>query len=229
MEPTMSALDVFEVIHSARALRRFKPDEVPDDLITQILEAAIAAPSGGNAQDWLFVVITDPEQRRRVGAVYAKASRMVRPFYANATRPTHMSDAEYQRLLSSGFDLHEHMGEAPLLILVAAKKKPPRHYEGIGEAIAERNQLCTRMASIYPAVQNIILACRALGLGTVLTTNHTLCEEEIKGVIGLPEDVETFALLPVGYPRDKFGGVRRKPLNEVAIRDRWGHPWPGAS
>ena len=72
------------------------------------------------------------------------------------------------------------MGEAPLLILVAAKKKTPRHYEGIDEAIATRNQLANRMASIYPAVQNIILACRALGLGTVLTTNHTLCEEEIK-------------------------------------------------
>ena len=115
------------------------------------------------------------------------------------------------------------MGEAPLLILVAAKKKAPRHYEGIDEATAVRNQLCTRMASIYPAVQNIILACRALGLGAVLTTNHTLCEDEIKSVIGLPEDVETFALLPAGYPRDKFGGVRRKPLGEVAVRDRWGN------
>jgi nitroreductase len=221
----MSARDVFEVIHSARALRRFKPDPVPDELITQILEAAIAAPSGGNAQNWLFVVITDPGQRRQVGAVYAKASRIVRPFYADAAKPAHMTGAEYQRLQSSGFHLHEHMGEAPLLILVAGKKKAPRHYEGIDEAIAARNQLCTRMASIYPAVQNLILACRALGLGTVLTTNHTLCEEEIKAVIGLPEDVETFALLPIGYPRDKFGGVRRKPLGEVVIRDRWGNPW----
>jgi nitroreductase len=154
---------------------------------------------------------------------------MVRPFYSDAARPAHMSDAEYQRLQSSGFYLHEHMDEAPLLILVAAKKKAPRHYDGIDPATAVRNQLCTRMASIYPAVENIILACRTLGLGTVLTTNHTLCEDEIKAVIGLPDDVETFALLPVGYPRDKFGGVRRKPLAEVAIRDRWGNRWPGGT
>lgn len=223
----MGAPDVFEVIHSARAMRRFKPDPVPDELITQILEAATSAPSGGNAQDWLFVVITDSEQRRLVGAAYTKASQMVRPFYSSAARPAHMSEAEYQRLQSSGFYLHEHMGEAPVLILVAAKKKAPRHYDGIDSAIAARNQLCTRMASIYPAVENIILACRALGLGTVLTTNHTLCEDEIKAAIGLPEDVETFALLPVGYPRDKFGGLRRKPLGEVVFRDRWGNPWPG--
>ncbi|HUN58881.1 MAG TPA: nitroreductase family protein [Candidatus Binataceae bacterium] len=225
----MAPADFFEVIHSARAMRRFKADSVPDELITQILEAAVSAPSGGNAQDWLFVIITDPEQRRRVGAVYAKASQMVRPFYSNATKPAHMTEAEYQRLKSSGFYLHEHMGEAPVLILVAAKKKAPRQYGGIDAAVEARNQLCTRMASIYPAVQNIILACRALGLGTVLTTNHTLCEDEMKAVIGLPEEVETFALLPVGYPPDNFGGVRRKPLGEVVIRDRWGNSWPGAS
>jgi nitroreductase len=223
----MSEPDVFEVIHSARALRRFKPDSVPDEVVAKILEAAIAAPSGGNIQDWIFVAITDPERRRLIGAAYAKASRMVRPFYSNAARPAHMSEEEYRRLQTSGFYLHEHMSEAPLLILVAAKKREPRHYDGIDEAAAVRNQLCTRMASIYPAVQNIILASRALGLGTVLTTNHTLCEEEVKTAIGLPEDVETFALLPIGYPRDKFGGVRRKPLGEVAFRDRWGNPWPG--
>ncbi|HEX4209523.1 MAG TPA: nitroreductase family protein [Candidatus Binataceae bacterium] len=223
----MAEIGLFEAIHSARALRRFKPDPVPDSIITQILEAAIAAPSGGNTQDWLFVVITDPGQRRRVGAAYAKASQIVRPFYSEAARPTHMSEAEYQRFQSSGFYLHDHMEEAPLLILVAAKKKPIRHYEGVDPETAARNQLCTRMASIYPAVQNIILACRALRLGTVLTTNHTLCEDEINDVLGLPDDVETFALLPVGYPRDKFGGVRRKPLSEVVIRDRGGNPWPG--
>lgn len=221
----MAEIGLFEAIHSARALRRFKPDPVPDEIITSVLEAAICAPSGGNSQDWLFAVITDPEQKRRIGGAYAKASKMVRPYYSDAARPAHMSEDEYRRLQSSGFHLHEHMEEAPVLILVAAKKKPPRHYDYIDSAIAERSQLFTRMASIYPAVQNIILACRAMGLGTVLTTNHLLCEEEIKTIIGLPDDIETFALMPVGYPLGKFGPVRRKPLSEVAIRDRWGNPW----
>ena len=223
----MSAPDVFEAIHSARALRRFKPDPVSDAIITKILEAAICAPSGGNSQDWLFVAITDREQRHRIGALYAKASRIVRPYYSDAARPVHMSEAGYRRLQSSGFYLHDHMDEAPLLILLAAKKKAARQYDNIDPAVASRNQLCTRMASIYPAAQNIILACRALGLGSVLTTNHLLCEDEIKAEIGLPDDIETFALMPIGYPRDKPGGIRRKPLSEVAIRDRWGNPWPG--
>jgi nitroreductase len=223
----MAEIGIFEAIHSARALRRFKPDPVADEIITKILEAAICAPSGGNSQDWLFVVITDSEQRRRVGEVYAKASKMVRPFYSDAARPAHMSEAEYQRLQSSGFYLHDHMAEAPVLILIAARKKAARDYGNIDPAAAARDQLCTRMASLYPAAQNIILACRALGLGTVLTTNHLLCEDEVKAVIGLPYEIETFALMPIGYPRGKFGPMRRKPLNEVAIRDRWGNPWPG--
>jgi Nitroreductase family len=77
-------------------------------------------------------------------------------------------------------------------------------------------------ASIYPAVQNIILACRALGLGTVLTTNHIRCESEAKAVLGLPEDVDTFGMMPIGYPLGRFGPLTRRPLNEVVCADRWG-------
>ncbi|HTU52755.1 MAG TPA: nitroreductase family protein, partial [Acetobacteraceae bacterium] len=84
-----------------------------------------------------------------------------------------------------------------------------------------------RGASIYPAVQNIILACRALGLGTLITTNHLRCEEELKSALGLPAEVETFALMPIGYPVGKFGPLSRRPVGEVAHADRWSVPWPG--
>jgi nitroreductase len=224
----MAEIGLFDAIHTARALRRFKPDPVPDELITRILEAAICAPSGGNAQDWIFAVIADAEQRRRVGAVYARASRLVRPFYENRPTPAHMNADEERHLRQSGFYLHDHMEEAPVLILVCGRERQPRATL-LGEdadSIA-RNALCTAMASVYPAVQNIILACRALGLGTVVTTNHILLEDEMKAALGLPEDVRTYALMPIGYPRDKFGPVRRKPLSAVAIRDRWGNPWQG--
>ncbi|MBV8868287.1 MAG: nitroreductase family protein, partial [Acetobacteraceae bacterium] len=82
-------------------------------------------------------------------------------------------------------------------------------------------------ASIYPAVQNIVLACRALGLGTVITTNHILYEDEARAVLGLPDDVFTFALMPVGYPRGRYGPLSRRPVAEVAFADRWGQAWPG--
>jgi nitroreductase len=224
----MAEIGLFDAIHTARALRRFKPDPVPDGLITRILEAAICAPSGGNAQEWIFAVIVEPEQRRRVSAVYARASKLVRPFYENRPTPAHMNADEERHLRQSGFYLHDHMEEAPVLMLVCGRERQPRAtLLGVNADSIARNALCTAMASVYPAVQNIILACRALGLGTVVTTNHILLEEEMKAALGLPDDVRTYALMPIGYPRDKFGPMRRKPLSEVAIRDRWGNPWQG--
>ena len=82
-----------------------------------------------------------------------------------------------------------------------------------------------RGASIYPAVQNILLACRALELGTVLTTNHLRVEGELKALLGIPDDVATFALMPIGWPLQNFGPLTRKPVREVAFADRWGEAW----
>jgi nitroreductase len=90
-------------------------------------------------------------------------------------------------------------------------------------AYAER----IRGASIYPAVQNIILACRALGLGTTITTNHLRCEAEVRTLLLLPDDVDSFALMPIGWPMDPFGPLARKPLAEVVHADHWGTAWPG--
>ena len=84
-----------------------------------------------------------------------------------------------------------------------------------------------RGASIYPAVQNIVLACRALGLGTTITTNHIRCEDEVKAILGIPDDVQTFAMMPIGYPQGKFGPVVRRPVAEAARADRWSQPWAG--
>ncbi|MFZ1089579.1 MAG: nitroreductase family protein, partial [Xanthobacteraceae bacterium] len=86
-----------------------------------------------------------------------------------------------------------------------------------------------RGASIYPAVQNVILACRALGLATLITTNHIRYENEVKALLGIPADVDTYALMPIGYPEGKFGPVTRRPVPEVAYADRWSTPWPGSN
>lgn len=225
----MSDIGVFEAIHTARALRRFRPDPVPPEIITRILEAAICAPSGGNVQDWYFVVVTDPEQRKRVGAAYAKASLSVRPFYENRPRPEHMTETEERHLKTSGFYLHEHMTEAPVLLLVCGRRRGPRpDLTNLGANALARMAAATACAGIYPAVQNVILACRALGLGTVLTTNHILCEQEVKDALAIAAEIDTYALMPIGYPVGKFGPVRRKPLAEVAMHDRWGRTWPSA-
>ena len=229
----MTELGLFEAIYSARALRRLKPDPVPDEVITKVLQAATQAPSGGNAQNWFFIAVRDQVQRQRLGAVYRKASDEVAEIYAARGRPDHMTDQQYKRLMAGGAYLWEHMADAPVLLVPCLRKRdmPPR--EALPASVAQRydvhlaHQERIRGSSIYPAIQNIILACRGLGLGTVITTNHILYEDEVRQILGLPVDVYTFALMPIGYPLGKYGPLSRRPVAEVAFADRWGQPWVG--
>jgi nitroreductase len=229
----MADLGVFEAIHTARALRRLKPDPVPQALITRILDAAIRAPSAGNAQNWAFVVVRDAEQRKRLGDIYRKASDIASAFYAARGRPAHLSEDQYRRFMAAGAHLWDHMGDAPVILVPcqAVQQLPPPEAlpPDIQARYADelRYQERIRGSGIYPAIQNIILACRALGLGTTITTNHIRYEEEVKSVLGLPPEVQTFALMPIGFPIGKFGPLARRPVAEVAYADRWSRPWAG--
>jgi nitroreductase len=228
----MAEIGLFEAIYSARSIRRLRPDPVPEELITAVLDAAIRAPSGGNAQSWAFIVVRDPDRRQQLGAIYRKASDIAEAVYAARGRPPHLTERQFNRLMAAGAHLWEHMGEAPVLLIPCVRRPivPPR--EALPPDIAARweDEVAyadrIRGASIYPAVQNIILACRGFGLGTVITTNHIRCEDEVKALLGIPEDVSTFALMPVGWPIDQFGTLTRRSLAEVAHTDRWGTPWP---
>jgi nitroreductase len=224
----LKQIGLFEAMYSARALRRFRPEPVPDQVISRILDAAIQAPSGGNRQGWLFVVVKDPEQRTKLADIYKRAAKIVMAFYAERGRPEHMDERQYTQFLASGIYLHEHMDEAPVLLLPCIRSEslaPPAVAQTLDQAALATEIERTKCASIYPAVQNIVLACRALGLGTVITTNHLIYEDEVKEVLGLPAHVQTHALMPIGYPRGKFGPVRRRPISEVAILDRWENAW----
>jgi nitroreductase len=228
----LSEIALFEAIYSARALRRLRPDPVPEQVLTKILDAAIRAPSAGNAQSWSFVVVRDVEQRAKLGTIYRKGSNIASAIYANRERPPHMSDKQYRRLMSSGSYLWDHMGEAPVLLVPCMKQPqlpprsslPPEVQARYDQEVAYAERI--RGASIYPAVQNIILACRAFGLATLITTNHIRYEAEVKAVLGIPEDVDTYALMPIGYPDAKFGPLTRRPVVEVAHADHWSNPWP---
>lgn len=220
-------IGVFEAIHTARAFRRFKPDPVPGHVIARVLDAALRAPSAGNGQNWLFVVVKDLEQRRKLGEIYRRAGAMVASFYQQTGRPEHMTVAQYERLATSGLYLHEHLADAPVLVVACLRLENsleplmslPRETQ-----IAMMNSFPWMAgASVYPAVQNLILACRAEGLGACLTTNHMLFEEEVKNVLDLPAEYRTFAMLPIGYPINKFGPVNRRPLSEVVAVDRFGN------
>ena len=229
----MADIGLFEAIYSARSLRRLKPDPVPEELIGRVLDAAIRAPSGGNAQNWAFVVVRDAGHRQKLGAIYRKASDIAEAVYAVRGRPPHLDERQFARMMAAGKYLWDHMGEAPVLLVVCARRPALPAREALPPAIAARwdEEVAyadrIRGASVYPAVQNIILACRALGLGTVITTNHIRCEDEVKALLGIPEDVSTFALMPIGWPIDKFGPLTRRPIAEVVHADHWGSAWPG--
>src|SRR5262249_24656156 len=214
----MSDIALFEAMYSARAMRRLKADPVPEEIITKILDAAIRPPSAGNSQDWAFGVVRDPELRRELGVIYRKASDIAKAIYQARTRPAHMTDQQHQRLMSSGAYLWERIGEAPVLLVPCLRDRPAPRPETLPPAVQliyEEEVAYTdriRGASIYPAVQNIILACRAFGLGTLITTNHIRYEAAVKALLGIPDSVSTYAMMPIGYPQDKFGPVKRRPV-----------------
>jgi nitroreductase len=229
----MHEIGLFDAIYTARALRRLRPDPVPEELISRVLDAAIRAPSGGNAQNWVFIVVREEAQRHRLGTIYRKASDEVAEIYAARGRPAHLTEKQYQRLMDGGAYLWDHLGDAPVLLVPCLRKRvmPPR--DALPPQVAARYDVHLAYqqrilgASIYPAIQNIILACRALGLGTLITTNHILYEEEVRLALGLPEDVFTFALMPLGFPLDNPGPLSRRPFAEVTFAERWGLPWTG--
>jgi len=228
----MTDLALFEAIYTARALRRLKPDPVPEALINRVLDAAIRAPSGGNAQNWVFIVVRDANKRQQLGAIYRRASDEVSAIYAARGRPAHMTQDQFDRLMAAGAYLWQHLGDAPVLLVpcLTTREMPPRELlpppvqARYADHLAYQERI--RGASIYPAIQNIILACRGLGLGTVITTNHLLYEDDVRAVLGMPPDAFSFALMPIGYPRGRYGPLERKPVPEVAFADAWGNRWP---
>ncbi len=228
----MPDIELFEAIHTARSLRRLKPDPVPEALITKVLDAAIRAPSAGNAQNWAFVVVRDPERRRVLGEIYRKASKIAEAMYAARGKPAHLSERQWDRIMGTGAYLWEHMGDAPVILIPClrqpvvppAESLPPDFRAHHQDELAYAQRI--RGASIYPAVQNIILACRALGLGTTITTNHIRCENEVRALLSLPDGVDSFAMMPIGWPVDRFGPLSRRPLGEVVHADGWGLAWP---
>ena len=154
-------------------------------------------------------------RRSADGSAMRTAERLsVRDFYVAQGRPAYMNDAEFVRMLRSGIHLHEHMGDAPVIFLpcmrVEARVLPDSIPSEI-QALMRTNFVHVAAASVYPAVQNVILACRALGLGTCLTTNHLLVEDEVRAIIRLPEDYRVYAMMPIGWPVGRYGPVRRKP------------------
>ena len=207
-----SGTDVFEIIHSTRAMRRLKPDPVPDELIVKILQAGLSAANGGNVQGWRFMVIKDRQIKEDIQRYYKRAFDETVSARYRGEPPAGVTRERDARQGSAVEDLTDHFAEAPVWIVACLEEATPSRSSG---------------ANIYPAVQNMLLAIRALGLASTLTTRHLLYESETERILGLPANVHSYAILPIGYPMGRFGPVGRGPLSEVVYLDGWGKPYPG--
>ncbi len=205
-------MDILEAIYSTRAMRRLKPDPVPDELVWKVLDAAIRAPSGGNRQPWNFIVIRDEATKQKIAAWYLDAWNKS----YGVIRQAAAANPDMARTYASAEHLAQHLAEVPVLIIATV-------------ATSGVAPLSTAGASIFPAVQNLMLAARAVGLGTALTTLHRAHEAEVKELLGVPEGTETMCLIPLGWPRGKFGAGPRLPVEKVTYWDKWGQTRPRTS
>ncbi len=197
-------MDVFDAMSTCRAMRHLKPDPIDDSLVEQIITAATWAPSPGNSQGRDFVVVTDDAKKRTIGdAIEA----VMAPVVDAMDRP----DRTHRLMLDGTAHLVRTLATCPVLVLVCGAPVYP--YGAPRDAFV--------WSSIYPAAQNLIVAARAVGLGTVFTTFHGTAEPTIRATLDIPDHVHIGCLIPVGWPERQFGPVNRVPYEQVVHVDGW--------
>ena len=207
-------MEFFEVIHTQRSIRRFKPDPVPDDLIWKMIDAAIRAPSGSNLQPWVWLVVRDQAKREAVARAVRErleAEGRLQEMRRNAEQ---LETASRRLSVRRAVELFENLAAAPVLIIPCLI--------GVTSPVSEARSLFAG-SSIYGAVQNLMLAARALAVGSVLTTPNIYVEEMLVKEFHLPENAIPACIIPVGFPDgQRFGPTTRKPAETVTYWDDWG-------
>jgi nitroreductase len=198
-----------EAMRTQRAIRRLKPDPVADELILQLIDLAIRAPTGSNAQNWEFVVVKDP-------LVKASLARLNRQAWSLSAiiRRKRKPDPKKEKLHAAVQWQTDHFEEIPVFVVACLK----------GRYLPFIHLLTTSYyGSIYPAVQNLLLAARAVELGAALTTIPLWNTFAVRKLLGLPGSIIPCALIPLGWPRGRYGPTTRKPVHEVVSFDRYGN------
>jgi len=203
VDPSRLSMSIGEAMFTQRAIRRFKPDPIPFEDLHLMLEAAVKAPNGGNQQIARFLVVTDRDALRAFGALYREAwwaKRHDEGFADFEALPARFHPAA---------GLADAMGDVPCVVLAFALHDGPAN-------------------SVIPAVQNLMLAARALGVGSVPTTLHPTVMTRVYDRFGIPADVAFHFCVPLGYPQGSFGPNVRRPTSETTYLDRWDAPVPWA-
>jgi nitroreductase len=203
------SMPIGEAMFSQRSIRRFRSDPIPVDDLHLIMDAAVKAPSGGNRQPARFLVLTDPGVIHAFGALYREAWWAKRRDEKQPWTRREEIPAE-ERSHTAAARLADEIKDAPCIVLALTTVK-------------------NGASSVIPSVQNLMLAARALGIGSVPTTLHAQVLERVYTLLGIPAELEFHLCIPLGYPRGRFGTTQRVPAAEVTCSDHWGTPAPWAT
>jgi nitroreductase len=206
MDHSRLSMPLGEAIFTQRSIRRFKPDPIPIEDLHLIIEAAVKAPNGGNLQIARFLVVNDPAVIRGFGPLYREA------WWAKRRDEGFSGPDDLPDRYLPAAKLADAIAEAPCVVFAFALRNGPAN-------------------SVIPAVQNLMLAARALGIGSVPTTLHPTVMDRFHEMFGVPQDAKFHFCVPLGYPQGNFGPTSRKPTSETTFLNRWDGPvpWAGAS
>jgi nitroreductase len=199
-----------EAMETQRAIRRLKPDPVDDALVLRLIELALKAPTGSNAQNWEFVVVKDPDVKGKL----ARRNRQAWNLYGALGRRMSRNDPKMQKVLNAVQWQADHFEEVPVIV-VACLKGLRAPFPPIAAT--------SYYGSIYPSVQNLLLAARAVNLGAALITLPLWSHFSVRRILGLPWNVTPCAVIPLGWPRGRYGPTTRRPVHEVVSFDRYGN------
>ncbi len=217
----MAEMGVYEAMRTLRAVRRLKPDPIPDNVLLRVIEAATWAPTGGNQQPWRIVAVKDREKKNRLGQWYAERWSAFSKMYRSNIPADTADDARRRmlRTIAAGDYLAQHFGETPVIAIFCFNPKQM----AITDAKQNRPSVVGG-GSVYPSVENFLIACRAEGLGCVLTTLLCEVEPQVRELLAIPEGWGTAAAIPVGYPIGRgHGPLIRRPVRDLAYLDGWGN------
>ena len=209
--------NLYSILSTTRSIRRISDTPVDDATLERVLQAAIWAPSGGNRQPWRIIAVRDRALKQKLGEIYA--AEWAKYVEMNMKRVEGMPEniVEATRTgLAVGTRLAESLADVPVVVMFIHDPREVFVTDGnLGRTPVVGG------ASLYPAVQNLLLAARAEGLGGVLTTLISASEVKVRELLEIPEPWGVYAMVPIGYPRGKHGPLRRAPLSQMVKYDRW--------
>jgi nitroreductase len=203
-------MPVGEAMETQRAIRRLKPDPVEDELVLRLIGLALKAPTGSNGQNWEFIVVRDPSIKKRLARLNRQAWRV----YGRIGQRTAQNNPKRRKILDAVQWQADHLEESPVIVVACIK--------GVYIPFIHLS-VTTYFGSIFPSVQNLLLAARAVGLGAALTTIPLWNLFSVRRLLGLPWNVTPCAVIPLGWPMGHYGPTARKPVREVVSFDRFGN------